>query len=131
MLNHFAHIFNGVKPGIFVNVDKIAGSVSKDLTAGGKPLNLKDELLALFAGTRIIRIDVKKDLRYFTSDMNRKLRATDENEEFYNIDNYQSNTPSDMVRTFRKMQEEAFRIQKDMFIRIQDLKLLDLDEDTH
>ena len=27
------------------------------------------------------------------------------------------------------MQEEAFRIQKDMFIRIQDLKLLDLDED--
>ena len=33
-----------------------------------------------------------------------------------------------MVRTFIKMQEEAFRIQKDMFIRIQDLKLLDLDE---
>ena len=27
------------------------------------------------------------------------------------------------------MQEEAFRIQKDMFIRIQDLKLLDLSED--
>jgi len=33
-----------------------------------------------------------------------------------------------MVRTFERMQEEAFRIQKDMFIRIQDLKLLDLDE---
>jgi len=25
-----------------------------------------DELIALFTGTRIIRIDVKKDLRYFT-----------------------------------------------------------------
>ena len=125
-----AYIIDGVQPGIFVNVDKVSGAISKDLTAGGKPLNLKDELLALFAGTRIIRIDVKKDLRYFTSDMNRKLRATDENENFYNIDNYQNNTPSDMVNTFRKMQEEAFRIQKDMFIRIQDLKLLDLDEDT-
>ena len=124
----FAYILDGVKPGIFVNVDKVGGAISKDLTAGGKPLNLKDELLALFAGTRIIRIDVKKDLRYFTSDMNRKLRATDENEEFYNVDNYQGNTPSDMVRTFERMQEEAFRIQKDMFIRIQDLKLLDLDE---
>ena len=33
-----------------------------------------------------------------------------------------------MVRTFRKMQEEAFRIQKDMFIRIQDLKALDVNE---
>ena len=49
---------------------------------------------------------------------------------FYNVYNYQNNTPSDMVRTFTKMQEEAFRIQKDMFIRIQDLRLLDLDEDT-
>ena len=130
MAKSFAYVLDGVKPGVFVNVDKVAGAVSKDLTAGGKPLNLKDELLALFAGTRIIRIDVKKDLRFFTSDMNRKLRATDENENFYNVNNYQENTPSDMVRTFTKMQDEAFRIQKDMFIRIQNLKLLDVDEDT-
>jgi hypothetical protein len=123
------YIIDGVKPGLFVNVDNISGAISKDLTKGAKPLNLKDELLALFAGTRVIRIDVKKDLKYFTSEMNRKLRATDENENFYNVNNYQDNTPSDMVRTFIKMQEEAFRIQKDMFIRIQDLKLLDLDED--
>ena len=123
------YIIDGVKPGIVVNVDNITGALTKDITKGGKPLNLKDELLALFAGTRVIRIDVKKDLRYFTSDMNRKLRQTDDNENFYNVDNYQNNTPSDMVRTYRKMQEEAFRIQKDMFIRIQDLKLLDLDED--
>jgi hypothetical protein len=31
-----------------------------------------------------------------------------------------------MVRTFNDMQEEAFRIQKDMYIRIKDLELLDL-----
>jgi len=124
----FAYILDGVKPGVFVSADKIEGAIGKDLTRGGKPLNLKDELLALFAGTRIIRIDVKKDLRYFTSEMGRLLRAVDENEEFYNVDNYQNNTPGDMIKTFEKMQEEAFRIQKDMFIRIQDLKLLDLSE---
>jgi len=126
----FAYVLEGVKPGVFVSADKIGGALSKDLTKGGKPLNLKDELLALFAGTRIIRIDVKKDLKYFASDMNRLLRATDENENFYNVNNYQNNTPNDMVRTFEKMQDEAFRIQKDMYIRVQDLKLLDLDEDT-
>ena len=126
----FAYVLDGVKPGVFVSVDKIGGAFSKDLTKGGKPINLKDELLALFAGTRIIRIDVKSDLKYFASDMNRLLRATDENENFYNVDNYQNNTPNDMVRTFEKMQDEAFKIQKDMYIRIQDLKLLDLDEDT-
>ena len=125
----FAYILDGVQPGVTKSADKIVGAIGKDLTKGGKPLKLLDELLALFAGTRIIRIDAKKDLRYFASDMNRMLRAVDENENFYNVDNYQNNTPNDMVRTFRKMQEEAFRIQKDMYIRIQDLKLLDLDED--
>ena len=125
----FAYILDGVKPGVFVSADKIEGAIGKDLTKGGKPLNLKDELLALFAGTRIIRIDTKKDLRYFASDMNRMLRAVDENEKFYNVNNYADNTPMDQVKTFRDMQEEAFRIQKDMYIRIQDLKLLDLSED--
>ena len=125
----FAYILDGVKPGVFVSADKIEGAIGKDLTKGGKPLNLKDELIALFAGTRIIRIDTKKDLRYFASDMNRMLRAVDENENFYNVNNYADNTPMSQVKTFRDMQDEAFRIQKDMFIRIQDLKLLDLSED--
>ena len=125
----FVYILDGVKPGVFSSADKISGALSKDLTRGGKPLNLKDELLALFAGTRIIRIDVKKDLRYFASEMNRLLRATDENEQFYNVDNYADNTPQSQINTFREMQEEAFRIQKDMFIRIKDLQLLDLDDD--
>ena len=124
----FAYILDGVKPGVFVSADKIGGALGNDLTKGGKPLNLRDELLALFAGTRIIRIDVKKDLRYFASEMNRLLRAVDENEKFYNVDNYQNNTPNDMIKTYREMQEEAFRIQKDMYIRMQDLKLLDLSD---
>ena len=89
-------------------------------------MNLKDELLALLAGTRIIRIDVKGDLKFAASNMNRLLRAVDENEDFYNVDNYANNTPNKMVKTYQQMQEEAFRIQKDMFITIKDLQLLDL-----
>ena len=124
-----AYILDGIKPGVLVSSDKIAGAFGKDLSKGGKPLNLKDELLALLAGTRIIRIDVKKDLKYAASTMNRLLRAVDENENFYNVDNYANNTPNDMIKTYSKMQEEAFRIQKDMFITIKDLQLLDLSED--
>ena len=125
----FAYILDGVKPGVLVSADKISGALGKDLSRGGKPLNLKDELLALLAGTRIIRIDVKKDLKYGASNMNRLLRAVDENEKFYNVDNYANNTPNDMVKTYINMQEEAFKLQKDMFITIEDLKLLDLSED--
>ena len=125
----FAYVLDGVQPGVTKSLDKISGSLSLDLTKGGAPLKLLDELLALFAGTRIIRIDVKNALKYQAADMNRLLRAVDENEQFYNVDNYANNTPNDMVATFENMQKEAFRIQKDMYIRIKDFELLDLDED--
>ena len=126
----FSYVIDGVQPGATKSADKISGALSLDLTKGGAPLKLFDELLALFAGTRIIRIDVKKSLKYQAATMNRLLRAVDENEQFYNVDNYAKNTPNDMIRTFQNMQDEAFRIQKDMFIRIKDFELLDLDEDA-
>ena len=58
--------------------------------------------------------------------MNRLLRAVDENEKFYNVDNYTKNTPDNLIKTYQDMQDEAFRIQKEMHIRIKDLMLLDL-----
>ena len=97
-IKSFLYILDGVKPGVITSSEKIAGALGKDLTKGGKPLNLKDELLALFAGTRIIRIDVKKDLRFKAAELNRLLRAVDENEQFYNVNNYQNNTPDKLVK---------------------------------
>jgi len=124
----FAYVLDGVQPGATKSAEKISGALSLDLTKGGAPLRLLDELLALFAGTRIIRINVKNTLKYNAAEMNRLLRAVDENEQFYNVDNYANNTPQDMAATYDNMQKEAFRIQKDMFIRIKDFELLDLDE---
>jgi len=125
-IKSLTYVLDGVKPGIVTSGQKIGDALSKDLTKGGKPVNLSDELLALFTGTRIIRIDVKKDLRYFTSTMNRLLRAVDETEGFYSVQDFAQKTPTDMVNTFNEMQKEAYRIQKDMYIRIKDLELLDL-----
>jgi len=127
-LKSLVHVLDGVKPGFVSSGQKIGDALSLDLTKGGKPVNLMDELLALFTGTRIIRIDVKKDLRYFTSTMNRLLRSVDETENFYSAQNYAQKTPTDTIRIFNDMQKEAFRIQKDMYIRVQDLKLLDLSD---
>ena len=58
--------------------------------------------------------------------MNTLLRSVDETENFYSVENFADKPPSDLVNTFRDMQDEAFRIQKDMYIRIKDLELLDL-----
>ena len=127
-IKSLTHVLDGVKPGFVSSGQKIGDALSLDLTKGGKPVNLMDELLALFTGTRIIRIDVKKDLKYFTSTMNRLLRSVDETEKFYDVQDFAKRTPTDMVSIFDNMQQEAFRIQKDMYIRIEDLKLLDLSE---
>ena len=58
--------------------------------------------------------------------MNRLLRASMKQKNFIVYKDFAQKTPTDMVNTFNEMQQEAFRIQKDMYIRIKDLELLDL-----
>jgi len=128
--NSFAYILDGIKPGVWLTSEKISAGLRKDLTKGGKPVNTFDELLALFSGIRLIRIDTKSDLKYYAATLNRLRRDIDEASGFYNAKHYQENTPSDMVKEFDTMQEEDFRIQKDMFIRIEDMKLLKVDDRT-
>jgi hypothetical protein len=128
--NSFAYILDGIKPGVWLTSEKISAGLRKDLTKGGKPVNTFDELLALFSGIRLIRIDTKSDLKYYAGTLNRLRRDIDEADGFYDAKHYQQNTPGDMVKEFDIMQEEDFRIQKDMYIRIEDMKLLKVDDRT-
>jgi hypothetical protein len=121
---------DGIKPGVWLTSEKISAGLRKDLTKGGKPVNTFDELLALFSGIRLIRIDTKSDLGYYASTLKALRKDIDESSTFYDSKHYYSNTPSDMVRQFETMQEEDFRLQKDMFIRIEDMKLLNVDTRT-
>jgi hypothetical protein len=124
------HIIKGAEPGILSTGGKIKDAIQGDVTGKGKLANLGDELMALFTGTRIIRIDVKDDLKFIAADSNRLLRAADETEKFYKSKNYINRPPSIMVDEFEKMQEEAFKIQRDLYMKIKDFQMLDLDEDT-
>ena len=124
------HIIKGAEPGILSTGSKIKNAIQGDVTGKGKLANLGDELLALFTGTRIIRIDVKDDLKFLAADTNRLLRAADETEKFYKSRDYINRPPSILVAEFKKMQDEAFRIQRDLYMKIKDFQMLDLDEDT-
>ena len=128
--NSFAYIMDGIKPGVWLTSEKISAGLRKDLTKGGKPVNTFDELLALFSGIRLIRIDTKSDLGYYASTLKSLRKDIDESSTFYDAKHYYSNTPSDLVYQFEKMQEEDFRLQKDMFIRIEDMKMLNVDDRT-
>ena len=123
------HIFKGAEPGIVSSGRKIKDAIRGDVTGANKPSLLADEMLALFTGTRIIRIDVKKDLKWITADTNRLLRKVDETEKFYKARGFLDRPPSIMVNEFNKMQEEAFEIQRDLYMKIQDMRMLDLSKD--
>jgi len=124
------HILKGVSPGIVNSGSKITRAYQGDVSGAGALMRLGDELAALFTGTRIVRVDAKKDLKWFTSDMLRRNRAADETSKFYKTREYYKRPPSIMVDEFNKMQEQAFRIQKEFFIKIKDFQMLDMDEDV-
>jgi len=125
----FAHIVRGAEPGIVSSGRKIKDSIRGDVTGAGKPMRLKDDMIALFTGTRIIRIDVKKDLKWIAAETNRLLRAVDETDKFYKSKGFLDRPPSIMVAEFEKMQQEAFNVQRDLYMKVQDLRMLDLSRD--
>jgi len=120
----FAYVLEGVKPGVMITAEKISEGLRKDLTKGGKPVNTFDELVALLSGIRLIRVDGKADLGFYATQFNKARRSIDETDRFYTPENWTTRTPSDLVDSFIEMQEDDFRIQKDMYMRIKDLQLL-------
>ena len=80
------------------------------------------------AGIRIIDIDVSSSLSYKAGRFNELLRAVDDAEKIYSVENYMNRGPSVIEAEFEQMQEEAFKIQQEMYNIIQDALLLDLDE---
>jgi len=125
----FAHIVKGASPGLITSGSKLKSAIEGDVSGAGQPMRIEDELMALFTGTRIIRIDVKKDLKWRTCKVNRLLRAVDETEQFYKAKQFIDRPPSVMVDEYNQMQEEAFEIQRDMYMVVQDLRMLDLSKD--
>ena len=60
--------------------------------------------------------------------MSRIRRGIDDTENFYTVEHWETHTPGEMVDQYQKMLEEDFRIQKEMYIKLKDLQMLDLDE---
>ena len=124
----YAHIWNGIEPGIVTSGEKVIRGMFSDVKGSGQPVSLYDELLALMAGIRIIDIDVGTTLSYKAGRYNQLLRAVDDAEKFYSAIDFMNRGPAVLEKEFEAMQEEAFRIQKDMYNIIQDAMELDLDE---
>ena len=116
----FAHVLEGIEPGVVTTGGKIKSAIESDIKPGGQPYSLRDEALALFSGIRIIDVNVPKSLEYSITDYQIGKRAVTKTEDFYNLENAMERGPPVMADEFRSIQNEAFRVQQEFYYTIQD-----------
>ena len=116
----FVHILQGVEPGAITTGKKIYKAAKGELTGSGQAMSLRDELLALFSGIRIINVDVPVSMQYKITDFQKNKRAVTEAEDFYNTKNIINRGGSVLAGELNDIQEEAFRVQQDFYQVIQD-----------
>ncbi len=120
IIKSFSHIIQGAQPGAYTTGKKIFQGINKDLNKGGSPVNLRDELLALFSGIRIINVDVSKAYDFKITEYNKDKRAVIEAEKFYTTENIQIRGGDVLVNEFRAIQDEYFKVQEDFYNVLQD-----------
>ena len=120
----FMHLLNAVEPGLVSTGQKMLKGATGDLSKSGQPIDLKDEILALFSGVRIINIDILKSMEYKTGEFNRLMRAVDDTESIYSPEGFESRGPDVVLKEYNQMQLEAYRIQKDFYQMIQDARTI-------
>ena len=57
---------------------------------------------------------------------NRLLRKVDDTEKFYKSKDFKDRPPSIMIEEFNQMQKESFELQRDFYMNIKDMQMLDL-----
>ena len=114
------HILKGVEPGAVSTGRKIGEAVTGDISRGGVPRDLRDELLALFSGIRIINIDVPRTMQYKITEYNKNKRLVTTTEKLFSLQDYKTRGPAVLANEFRSVQEENYRVNKDFYRVIQD-----------
>ena len=84
------------------------------------PRDLRDELLALFSGIRIINIDVPRTMQYKITEYNKNKRLVTTTEKFFSLQDYTTRGPEVLAREFRDIQDENYRVNRDFYQVVKD-----------
>jgi len=119
-MKSLVHIIEGVQPTAITTAGKLVQGLEKDLKRGGQPVTLKDELLALFSGIRIINVDVPKALQFKVTDYQKKFRSVTQTEKLFSLENYQNRGPLILANEFRQIQDETLKVNREFHLILQD-----------
>ena len=119
-MKSFVHVLEGVEPGVSTTGRKIASALEGELKTGGQAYSLRDEVLALMSGIRIIDVDVPNNLDYKITGYQVDKRAVTKAEKFYSLDNATDRGPDTLAAEYNQINEEAFKVQQDFHYLLQD-----------
>ena len=126
----FFHILKGIEPGALTTGRKLAQGVQADVQRGGQPISLRDEILALLSGVRIINIDTPRTMQFKVTEYGRKKRSVTATEKFFSLQDFRQRGPNVLAEEFRQIQEENLKVNKDFYVILQDAQTMGVDKRT-
>ena len=79
-----------------------------DVQRGGQPISLRDEILALLSGIRIININTPRTMQYKITEYNNNKRSVTATEKIFSLQNFRQRGPEVLVEEF-KQQRRKFK----------------------
>ena len=119
-MKSLVHIIEGVQPTAVTTAGKLVQGLEQDIKRGGQPVTLRDELLALFSGVRIINVDVPRSMQFKVTDYNQKFRSVTQTEKLFSLQDYQNRGPLVLADEFRQIQDETLKVNRDFHMILQD-----------
>ena len=118
----------GIEPGAITTGRKVLQGAQEDVSRGGVPANLRDEILALLSGVRIINIDVPRTMQYKITEYNRNKRSVTATEKFFSLEDFRQRGPEVMGQEFRDIQDENLKVNKEFYQVLQDAQTMGVSE---
>ena len=125
-MKSLVHIIEGVQPTAITTAGKLVAGLEQDIKKGGTPVTLRDELLALFSGVRIINVNAPRSMQFKITDYNKKFKSVTTTENLFSLENYQNRGPLVLADEFRQIQNETLKVNRDFHMILQDAMAMGL-----
>ena len=120
----FVHILKGVEPGGVTTGRKLIQGLQADVQRGGQPISLRDEILALLSGIRIININTPRTMQYKITEYNNNKRSVTATEKFFSLQDFRQRGPEVMAEEFRDIQDENLKVNKEFYQVLEDAQTM-------
>jgi hypothetical protein len=109
------HFFKTIEPGLISSGRKLLYAARGDVSGVGQPLEISTEGFKLMGGSNV-KVDILGSLDFkISGDFLASFREPKMGRDYYDTANFQQRGPEQLVREYRKQNEDAFRMQYEFY----------------